>query len=235
MAQQTSELWKKLWRMSGTVREYQFDINGVIYGPDVEVSHSVDNGLFEEFGIGNAACAQLSMSLLADNIPRAATIKRYIRLVNDGQVSEWLPAGVFFANRRSEDGGYWTIEAFDAMRKADTPWEPDQNLNFPLPMDEAVREFARIMDVEIDPRTSVSHAYTIDYPATDPDNDEPIDNNCTIRQELQWIAAAHGGNWIITGEGKLYLVPLGGEPEETHYLVTEHGDAIVIGGVRLLV
>lgn len=235
MAQQTSELWKSLWRMSDTVREYRFDVNGVIYGPDKEVSHRVDNGLFEEFGIGNAACARLSISLFADNIPRAATIKRYIRLVNGVQVSEWLPAGVFFVNRRAEDDGYWMVEAFDAMRKADTPWDPDQSLNFPLPMDEAVREFARIMGVEIDPRSYVNPAYTIDYPTTDPESDDPADNNYAIRQELQWIAAAHGGNWIMTGEGKLLLVPLGSEPEETHYLVTEYGDAIVMGGVRLLV
>lgn len=235
MAQRTSELWKELWRTKNTRREYQFDVNGVIYGPDAEVSHSVDSGLFEEFGIGNAACSQLSVSLFADNIPRGATIKRYVRLANGNLVSEWLPAGVFFTNRRAEDNGYWTVEAFDAMRKADVPWEPDQSLRFPLPMDEAVKEFARIMEVEIDPRTSVSHSYAIDYPVTDPDNPDPANNNYSIRQELQWIAAAHGGNWIITAEGKLYLVPLGSEPEETNYLVTERGDAIVVGGVRLLV
>ena len=235
MAQQTSELWKTLWRTKNTHKEYSFDINGIWYGPEAEVSHSVNNGLFEEFGIGNAACAQLSLSVFADNIPRAATIKRYIRLVNGEQVSEWLPAGVFFVNRRTEDDGYWTIEAFDAMRKADMPWDPDQALKFPLSMDRAVAEFARIMGVEIDPRTHINSAYTVDYPATDPESEESADNNYTIRQELQWIAAAHGGNWIMTGEGRLLLAPLGGEPEETHYLVTEHGDAIVMGGVRLLV
>ena len=235
MAQQTSELWKTLWRMPGTRREYQFDVSGVIYGPDAEVSHSVDNGLFEEFGIGNAACAQLSLSLFTDDIPRGAEIRRHVRLVNGGQASEWLPAGVFFTNHRTEDDGFWTVEAFDAMRKADVPWEPDQHLNFPLPMDEAVKEFARIMGVEIDPRTYVNPTYTIDYPTTDPESEGPADNNYSIRQELQWIAAAHGGNWIITGDGKLLLVPVGSEPEETHYLVTEHGDSIVIGGVRILV
>lgn len=235
MSQQTSDLWKTLWRKSGTRREYQFDIAGAIYGPEKEVSHSVDNGLFEEFGIGNAACAQLSLSIFTDDIPRGATIKRYIRLVNGEQVSEWLPAGVFFTNHRSEDDGLWTIEAFDAMRKADTPWNPDKSLSFPLPMDKAVKEFARIMGVEIDPRTSINSSYTIDYPTTDPGNDDPSNNNYFIRKELQWIAAAHGGNWIITAEGKLLLVPLGSEPEETHYLVEEHGDAILIGGVRILV
>ena len=235
MAQQTSELWKILWRTQNTRKEYAFDINGTWYGPDVEVSHSVDSGLYEENGIGNATAAKLTISLYADNIPRAATIKRFIRLVNGNQVSEWLPAGVFFANRRSVDDDYWTIEAFDVMRKAEVPWEPDQSLNFPLPMPAAVAEFACIMGCEVDPRTSLNLTYTIDYPTTDPDSDEPVNNNYTIRHELQWIAAAHGGNWIVTSEGKLLLVPLLSMPEETHYLITERGDAITFGGVRILV
>lgn len=147
--------------------------------------------------------------------------------------SEWLPKGVFFTSRRSAEDGYWTIEAFDAMRKAEQPWEPDQSLNFPLPMPRAVTEFARIMGVQVDPRTKLNPAYTIDYPASDPEND--TGDYYSIRQELQWIAAAHGGNWIITGEGKLLLVPLLSAPEETSYLVTEYGDAITLGGVKILV
>ena len=198
MAQTTSELWKTLWRAKNTTKEYSFDVNGVWHGPDAEVSHSAGSGLYEEFGIGNATIAQFSISLIAGDIPYGATIKRYIRLKNGGQVSEWLPKGVFFANRRPHDGDYWTIEAYDAMRKAEAVWEPDQSLEFPLSMPDAVAEFARIMGIEIDPRTSLNAAYTIDYPASD----------TTIRSELCWIAAAHGGNWIVTDVGKLLLVPL---------------------------
>lgn len=233
MAQQTSELWKSLWRTKGTTREYQFVIAGKMYGPDVEVTHSVDSGLYEQFGIGGASTAKLTISLFASGIPRAASIRRYIRLRNGERISEWIPKGVFFVNRRSEEDGYWTVEAFDAMRKAEQPWEPDQSLEFPLPMPEAVSEFARIMGVEIDPRTKLNPAYTIDYPASDPESD--TGDYYSIRQELQWIAAAHAGNWIITDEGKLLLVPLLSIPEETSYLVTEHGRAIVIGGKRILV
>lgn len=233
MAQTTSALWKTLWKTKGTTREYQFDIAGKVYGPDVEHIHSVDNGLYEKFGIGNAATAKLTLSLYADNIPRAATIKRYIRLRNGEQASEWLPKGVFYANRRSEEDGYWTVEAFDAMRRAEQPWEPDQSLEFPLSMPEAVAEFARIMGVEVDPRTTLNPAYTIDYPASDPESENG--DYYSIRQELQWVAAAHGGNWIITDVGKLLLVPLLSTPPETNYLVTEYGDAIMLGGVKILV
>ena len=225
MAQATSELWKTLWRTPGTEREYGFDINGVWYGPEQEVSHSVNSGLYEKFGFGNATIASLALSLFADSVPRGATIKRFIRLRNGDQVSEWLPKGVFFASRRSEDDGRWTVEAFDAMRKSEVIWDPDQSLNFPLSMPNAVKEFARIMGVEIDSRTSLNAAYTIDYPA----------NDYTIRDELRFIAAAHAGNWVITDVGKLLLVPLLSIPEETNYLVTEHGDAITFGGVRILV
>ena len=105
MAQMTSKLWKSLWRMPNTEREYKFEINGVEYGPDQEVEHSYSNGLFEDFGIGNAYTASLKISLFADNIPKAASIKRYVRLKNGTQVSEWIPKGTFFTNRRSEDDG----------------------------------------------------------------------------------------------------------------------------------
>lgn len=225
MAQTTSELWKTLWGTRNVKKEYAFDINGVWYGPEVEVKHSVVSGLYEEFGIGNAATAQLTLSLYADDIPRGATIKRYIRLKNGGQTSEWLPKGVFFTNRRTEDDGYWTVEAYDAMRKAETIWTPDQALEFPLSMPDAVAVFCGLMGVELDSRTVLNAAYTIDYPA----------NDYTIRQELCYIAAAHAGNWIITDTGKLRLVPLLSIPEETSYLVDEYGSAITFGEVRILV
>lgn len=233
MAQKTSELWKTLWRTRGTTREYQFNIAGTVYGPEAEVTHTVDSGLYEKFGIGNAATAKLTLSLFAENIPRAACIRRYIRLRNGGQVSEWLPKGVFWVNRRGAEDGFWTIEAFDAMRRAEQPWEPDRSLTFPMTMPAAVAELARIMGVEIDPRTTLNPAYTIDYPTSDPDSENG--DYYSIRQELQWIAAAHCGNWIVTDAGKLLLVPLFSIPEETHYLVTEYGDSITFGGVRILV
>lgn len=225
MAQTTSAIWKTLFRTPGTTKEYQFDIAGEIYGPDAETSHSVENGLYEQFGIGNASTAKLTLSLYAESIPKAATIKRYIRLRNGTQTSEWIPKGVFFTNRRSEEDGYWTIEAFDSMRKSDVVWVPDQDLVFPLSAPAAVAEFIRIMGVELDARTVLNPSYTIDYPA----------NEYTIRDELCFIAAAHGGNWIITETGKLLLVPLLSAPPETHYLVEEHGDAILFGGDRILV
>ena len=225
MGQAVSELWGKLWNMSNTQREYAFEINGVWYGPDHEVEHSADGSLFEDFGIGNAYISSLTLGLYADDVPKGAEIKRYVRLVNGDLVSEWLPKGVFFAKERKEDDGYWTVSAMDAMRKSDIVWEPDQSLEFPMPMDTAVAEFARIMGVELDERNEISSGYTIDYPA----------NDYTIRNELEFIAAAHGGNFVMTEEGKLRMVPLISAPKETNYLVNERGAAILIGGVAISV
>lgn len=225
MGQTTSQLWDSLFVKRNTIKEYAFDVDGVWFGPEEEIDHSVTSRLYENFGIGNATVSALTLSVYADNIPRAATIKRYVRLKNGEEISEWIPKGVFFANRRSDDDGRWTVEAFDAMRKADVVWTPDQTLEFPLSMPDAVKEFARIMEVEIDERTQLNAAYFIDYPA----------NDYTIRNELQYIAAAHAGNFIISDVGKLLLVPLISAPEETNYLVEEHGNVILFGGVRLLV
>lgn len=225
MGQAVSELWKTLWNMRNTQREYAFEINGVWYGPDEEVEHNCDGAVFEDFGIGNAYIASLSLGLYADNIPRGAEIRRFVRLVNGDMVSEWLPKGVFYANRRTEDDGYWIVSAMDGMKKADVVWEPDQSLSFPLPMSAAVMEFGRIMGVELDERNDVSTTYTIDYPA----------NDYTIRNELEFIAAAHGGNFVITEVGKLRLVPLISAPQETNNLVNERGAVILIGGVAISV
>lgn len=111
------------------------------------------------------------------------------------------------------------------MRKADVVWDPDQSLNFPMTMPDAVNIFCQLMGVELDSRTVLNSSYTIDYPA----------NDYTIRNELCFIAAAHGGNWIITDAGELLLIPLLSMPTETNHLITDAGNAITFGGVRILV
>lgn len=231
MAIERSDLYFELLDMEGTRREHYFEINGVRYGEEDEVSQHVDGDLFDKPSWGNAVCAKLSLEIFAPDVPAGAEIKRFMRLVNGDRFSEWVPAGVFFTNRRSRDGDYWQIEAFDAMRKAEKPWGPRQDLNFPLSAPDAVKEFCRLMGWELDPRTELRTDVLVPYPTSDPDDQDG--KYYTIRQNLQWIASAHGGNWIFTGEGKLYLIPFGSEPEETFYLVTEHGNPIEIGGLLI--
>lgn len=224
-ASEQKAVWDDLRRKSGTVQEFKWVINGVEYGSDAEISHEVKSQLFEGFGIGNANCKTLTLSIVAETIPRGAEIERYVRLVNGDTASEWVEKGRFIANRRAQDEEIWDIEAYDYMRKAETEWIPTDDLEFPMSMKTAAEIIAELMGVEIDPRTVLSEAYTVDYPA----------NDYTLRDILCFIAAAHGGNWIMTDENKLHLVALFGIPPETHCLVDEHGDAITFGGVRILV
>lgn len=195
-----STTWSALVADGHSRARYKFVIDGTEYSDAAEISHRVSGSIYSQFGIGNASTAQLDLTLLADDIPKGAKIERWVQLVSeDGTVSsDWLPAGVFFTNRRTEADGIWTIEAYDSMRKAEKEWAPDSDLVFPMSMPMAVAEFCRIMGVELDERTVLNSAYSIDYPA----------NGYTIRNVLEYIAAAHGGNWVMTWEGKLRLVPL---------------------------
>lgn len=205
--------------------DYKILVGEVEYRKSGVRSVSIESPLFEKFSAGNACAAVLEMSFRPTaTVPRMA---RIVPAVWDEAAAEWKQLGVFWLDERSvSSSGVMHIVAYDAMCKADVEWKPIQSLEFPLPMSAAVTEITRLMDVELDSRTTLNNSYQIDYPA----------NGYTLRDVLCFIAAAHGGNWIITAAGKLLLVPLfGGMPEETNYLVDRDGNALTIGGVRILV
>ena len=186
-------------------------------------SANIERPLFDQLSIGNACEATLKIVFRKKTvIPTTAKMIPYA-LVNN----QWEQLGVFYLDERSiKPTGIMTVVAYDSMLKADKVWVPDQSLEFPMPMDDAVDIIAELMGITIDPRTNVSHAYTIDYPA----------NDYTLRDVLKFIAVANGGNWTITRNDQLLLVPLvGSMPPETHYLIEENGFAITFGGDRILV
>ena len=186
-------------------------------------SANIERPLFDQISIGNACEATLKIVFRKKTvIPTTAKMIPYA-LVNN----QWEQLGVFYLDERSiKPTGIMTVVAYDSMLKADKVWVPDQSLEFPMPMDDAVVIIAELMGITVDPRTNVSHAYTIDYPA----------NDYTLRDVLKFIAVANGGNWTITRNDQLLLVPLvGSMPPETHYLIEENGFAITFGGDRILV
>ena len=186
-------------------------------------SANIERPLFDQLSIGNACEATLKIVFRKKTvIPTTAKMIPYA-LVNN----QWEQLGVFYLDKRSiKPTGIMTVVAYDSMLKADKVWVPDQSLEFPMPMDDAVDIIAELMGITVDPRANVSHAYTIDYPA----------NDYTLRDVLKFIAVANGGNWTITRNDQLLLVPLvGSMPPETHYLIEENGFAITFGGDRILV
>lgn len=203
--------------------EYKVVINTTEYTEQSIRSANIERPLFNELGIGNACQAELKIVFRQKSvIPVMAPIKPFA-LVNGA----WEPLGTFYLDERSKDRtGIMTVIAYDSMLKADKIWVPDQSLEFPMPMDDAVDIIAELMGITVDPRTQVSHTYTIDYPA----------NDYTLRDVLKFIAVANGGNWTITRNDQLLLVPLvGSTPPETNYLIEENGFAITFGGDRILV
>lgn len=202
--------------------EYKVDIAGTEYGMSDIFSATITQPLFEKLSVGNACSAELKIMFIPKGtIPRMAQITPYARKTAG---EEWKLLGVFFTDTRTMTGGLMEITAYDSMLRTEQVWEPDQSLEFPMTMQDAIKEIARLLGISVDSRTVLNGLYTIDYPA----------NDYTIRDILRYIAAANGGNWIITSEGKLLLVPLfSGMPPETNYLVTENGDAITFGGVRI--
>lgn len=203
--------------------EYRVFIDTTEYTPADIQSGNIERPLFDEMGIGNACMAMLKIVF-----KRKSTIPRMSKIVPKAFVDgQWEQLGVFYLDERSvKPTGIMTVIAYDSMLKADKVWVPDQSLEFPMPMDNAVDIIAELMGITVDPRTQVSHTYTIDYPA----------NDYTLRDVLRYIAVANGGNWTITRNDQLLLVPLvGSAPPETHYLIEEEGFAITFGGDRILV
>lgn len=205
--------------------EYKVLIGDVEYGMDSIVSATIEHPLFDKWSAGNACAAELNITFWPrGTVPRMAQIVPYCR---ESSEDDWKCLGTFYIDERAKDPfGRQSLIAYDSMLKAETVWEPDQSLEFPLKMADAVTQIASLMGVGIDPRTVVCSDYTVDYPA----------NNYTLRDVLRFIAAANVGNWIITSENNLLLVPLfESMPEETNFLVDESGSTITFGGVRIIV
>lgn len=226
--QTTSAPYKRLLADPNHKKEVKASIAGVEYGQDDIRSCAVSHGLFSEISVGQCISGELDLIIQPKGeIPRMARIDLFIRLTLGDEVSEWIPKGIYFIDTRGTDeaGGQMTIHGYDAMMKTEIVWTPAQALVFPMTMPDAVREITNLIGVAVDGRTILNAVYTIDYPA----------NDYTLREVLGYIAAAHAGNWTMTDKGKLLLVPLLSTPPETSFLVDEAGDALLFGGVRLLV
>lgn len=230
--QATSELYRSIARTRGHEKEVMVRIAGLDYEMETDIaSLSTSGGAFPEADIGNCMSRQIDLVLRRPGaIPWNAEMRVFARLRLGNQVSEWLPKGVFFiASRKTGTlSGTLKIHGFDAMLRANDTWEIDPYANWPMPQREAVESIAWQMGVEVDPRTVLSTNFPVGY---------PVDENGDLAMIdiLEGIAVCNAGNWVISDAGKLLLLRYGDIPPETNYLVTEYGDAITFGGVRILV
>lgn len=230
---QTSPLYQKLLGNPAHKKQIRVNIAGEDYHEDRLVSLSTSGGAFSSPDIGGCAARQIDLILRRPGeIPRQAEMRVYVRLALGEQVSEWLPKGVYYISTRKLDQrtGALTIHGYDAMLKASDVWlTPDYaTAGWPMPQRKAAEDIARRIGAELDRRTVLTNAFPVPYPTDDL-------GEVTMTDVLEWMAVINAGNWVITDEGRLLLLRYGDIPPETFYLVTEHGRAITMGGVRILV
>ena len=217
--QNTSALWKAL-AATGTAR---LETVAVIGGQEYTAISSpvIRRGLTQDgLSVGNAVAASCTFSLrTSDAIPRAAEVVVRMRLSNGEQTSEWLPAGTFYVSHRSQDAvtGLVSLECYDAMLKANAMFPT--NGAWPRTMAQVATDIAAALGVQMDARTTLQtgNDFRILVPRA----------GSTIRDVLCDIASAHGGNWVLTKENKLRLVPL-----ETPNAANAAQVPAVLGGVN---
>ena len=190
-----------------------------MYGLDKLKTISYSPALFCEVGpsIGNTYSAQVNMEIFESNVnwPRMGKFDLRLRLVSeDGtQQSEWLTLGTFYTDERYyDDDEYLSILAYDGMLLTEQSWTDKITppANWPI----TSKAWC----------TLIQNANLFNF-ASLADLDDTValiglDTTSTIRDVLKTIAAAHGGNWIMTGEKTLKLVNL------TNSVV---GDSAVVG------
>lgn len=211
--------------------DYQVDFKAVINGKTYTYgeikSARITKSMMDKLTIGQATSAMLDMVFEPDGaIPTAAEIKCYIRLKDYGDVAtDWLPFGTFYIDTRSTDAyGWMVITAYDAMLKAEQDYI-DNSGTYPMAMSAAVNYICGKMGVELDSRSQIA-PYTVDSPT----------EVYTMREVLCGIAAASGGNFVITEEGKLRLIRLASPTNSDDVPVMSCdilGDTVTIGKVTL--
>jgi hypothetical protein len=150
-----------------------------------------NNLMAQDFEIGNAIAARFDISVYPRfDIEKMDEVRFFRRL--DGR--EWVQSGVFYVFDWQADTNKnsMRLECYDWLRWSDTKFLVDgYDPVYPMTMRAAVES----LGIPIDPRTDFEN-YMLTY-----------QNDRTIREVLQDIASAHGGNFTITAKGELRLVP----------------------------
>ena len=196
--------WTALWNNPHRVC-YRINIDGVDYTKnDFSDVPIIERPLMQEPSIGRCCTANLTLTIRQKagvTIPKAAPVSVFCWLENNaGEKSGELELGHFFISRRSGSGSLLAMTCRDGMVKAgQTYQDKTAYTEWPVAMTDVVTEICSIMGVELDNRTVIQTGddYKVSFP-----NEDTL-----ITEILSGIAAAHGGNFVITETGKLRLVP----------------------------
>lgn len=199
--------WETLLYDLNHKTEYRYIINGVEYtGEYVQGVPVIEKPMMLQPVIGRCCTGTFSITVRKIpnvSIPKAAPVSVYCRLVSDDAtiVTDWIPQGKFWITKRSGYGELITLTCRDNMILAGRTYtDKTAIVEWPAKMSDVFTEIVTLMNVDADPRTVIrtDAVYMVDYP-----NDDVL-----MSEILSMIAAAHGGNFIMTESGKIRLVPI---------------------------
>lgn len=212
------------------IGELLVTIDGKPYAAQDIVSCEIERNLLENTAeVGNATAAVLTLEISqGETIPKRAKVVVQYRLMLDDARTDYIPKGTYWINTREKDGRYLKLTCYDAMLMAQQDYLGDVTADdWPQQETACVTEIAQRIGVEIDPRTQIG---------TGDNHQVSMPVGRTMREVLEQIAAANGGNWCITPAGKLLLVPFAGTGDVLPAVsgAPDCGDVQAITGVRVV-
>lgn len=153
--------------------------------------------------IGNTPCFTMECCLRQKglDIPKGAWLELQVRLQNSTQYTNWVSLGKFKVNKRvSYPDGWVKLSCRDRMQMANQLFIKDESVDvttWPKPMTEVMSMSLEIMGITLDPSTTINEGegWAVSLPL-----------GLSIRTIWSSIAAAHGGNFIITPQDTLKLI-----------------------------
>lgn len=212
------------------IGELLVTIDGKPYAAQDIVSCEIERNLLENTAeVGNATAAVLTLEISqGETIPKRAKVVVQYRLMLDDARTDYIPKGTYWINTREKDGRYLKLTCYDAMLMAQQDYLGDVTADdWPQQETACVTEIAQRIGVEIDPRTQIG---------TGDNHQVSMPVGRTMREVLEQIAAANGGNWCITPAGKLLLVPFAGTGDVLPAVsgAPDCGNVQTITGVRVV-
>lgn len=218
----TSATWNALHASDAGILETKAVINGAEY---TEISAPIISraAMQNAMTVGNVISASCVFTIrTTDTIPKAAKVEIMSRYTDEEQYSEWMSMGTFYISKRQRDpiSGLLALECYDSLLKAnaamleDTPWTNENGVTITDETNHPIRFEARYPRSMVDVATDIAAAIGL---TIDPRSDIGTGDNyvissvqagATMRDVLGIIAAANGGNWIVTPDNKLRLLPV---------------------------
>jgi len=183
--------------------EYKVRIGSTDYGEAyIQGTPLIEKVLMKEPCFGRCCTSVLTITLRdipSASIPKAAAIKPFCRIYNAGVYSDWVSLGSFWVSQREDLTELITLTCHNRMLYAGREYLPlTQYTEWPVQMATVVSEICTLLGCSLDSRTTISTdtGYQVSRP-----NEDTL-----ISEVLGWIAAAHGGIFIITDDDELRLV-----------------------------